>query len=189
MKRFELWHPAVPYVITQGFGIYNPAYKQFGFTRHNGIDCLIGKDKKLYAPCELSISFIGNQPEGAGIHIFAATREPFLFDDGKVAYVEITFMHLETVLVNVGDLVSAGDVLAVPDNTGFSTGPHTHIRCRRIDIDGRHLDINDVNDSFDHAPYFNGIEAPVAKEAQEIIIKEKNLIEMLIDYLKGRNLF
>ena len=36
------------------------------------------------------------------------------------------FAHNESVAVQVGDIVQAGQVIAYSDNTGNSTGPHVH---------------------------------------------------------------
>jgi hypothetical protein len=38
------------------------------------------------------------------------------------------YLHLNESLVSVGELVSAGDVIALSGGTGWSTGPHTHVQ-------------------------------------------------------------
>jgi len=43
----------------------------------------------------------------------------------------ISFCHLSRTLVKAGDIVKAGDVIALSGNSGRSTGPHLHITVRR----------------------------------------------------------
>ena len=44
--------------------------------------------------------------------------------------VQVWFAHNAAPLVRVGDIVQAGDPVAVSDNTGNSTGPHVHFEIR-----------------------------------------------------------
>ena len=44
------------------------------------------------------------------------------------------FMHLETLVVTVGDKVSQGDIIGTVGSTGRSTGPHLHYEVR---VDGQ----------------------------------------------------
>lgn len=179
MAKLELWHPCNPYIETQAWGLYNPAYQQFGFSRHNGRDFLLGSDKKLYAPIRARVTWVVDQIGGAGVHFIMNTLEKYDFPDGVSCYVEITLMHCEKILVSVGQEVAVGDVLAIADNTGFSTGPHTHMRCRRIRDDGTLIDNNDANGSFDHAPYFNGYSAQLGGLARMAIQLAKLVIESI----------
>ena len=66
--KLELFYPAKPFAITQGWGIKNPSYEQFGFSHHNGVDFILGKDKKLHAPCDLVVTDVGYN-SGAGNYI------------------------------------------------------------------------------------------------------------------------
>ncbi len=40
------------------------------------------------------------------------------------------YAHNNEILVEIGDHVDTGDILALSGNTGFSTGPHTHFEVR-----------------------------------------------------------
>lgn len=153
--KLSLTEPTKPFVITQEWGVRNSAYDQFGFTHHNGVDFRLGKDAKLFAPHEGEVSHVGWQPRGAGLYLCVRSREAYDFPDGKF-HVESTFMHLATTSVQVGQTVERGDPLAVADNTGFSTGPHTHWRLQRMKpVKGRWVvvDKNGAQNSVDPLQY------------------------------------
>lgn len=165
MKAFTLYYPAFPYRVNQGWGIRNPLYEQFGFSLHNGIDIALGEDKRLYAPFDGTIVRTGNQPNGGGIFLGLMSKDVYAFPDNKQARVLLDFLHNEKNVVTEGEEVVRGQLLAVGDNTGFSTGPHTHLQPRRIRSWNKKVgaalawtptDTNDANDSFDLTPYWNG---------------------------------
>ena len=157
MNRLELWFPAKPYIVTQAWGIYNSIYLQFGFNRHNGIDFLPGIDGLLYAPCKLTVTMAGYQEKGAGNYV-QGMSEPVEVN-GKTCIVELTFMHLESFNVKIGDILDIGDIIGVPGSSGFSTGPHTHLSCRRLNMTLGHIDENDASNTFDQSSFFNGFYA------------------------------
>ncbi len=113
------------------------------------------------------------EPAGGGIFISVLSDAEYSFDDGKVAYVLADYLHCDRLIQPEGEGVLTGTVLAVADNTGFSTGPHTHIQVRRVRKmplpapagtqayrigDGfflQNVDANDANGSFDPTPYFS----------------------------------
>lgn len=163
MSKLSLYYPAKPYRLNQGWGIYNPAYQQFGFSRHNGIDIALGSDSKLYAPFDYTVVRIGNQPNGGG-NFFGLMSGLYDWPDGQYR-VLLDMLHCERIDCKEGQVGKAGDYLAIADNTGFSTGPHTHLQPRRVknwnSVSGPalHFDLvdqNDANGSFDPIPYFNG---------------------------------
>lgn len=57
--------------------------------------------------------------------------------------------------IPVGTIVKVGDFVGFTGNTGFSTGPHTHVMGRRIDKAGNLIDKNDADNSFDLMPRWN----------------------------------
>ena len=186
MTKLELFYPAKPYRVTQGWGIFNPAYQQFGFTRHNGEDFALGADAKLYAPIRGTVVKTGNQQSGGGI--FLGIMSDDVYDDG--ARVLIDLLHCQELLIKEGDHVEVGDVVAIADNTGFSTGPHTHGQYRRIvgwngkigdALSFSLVDTNDANNSFDPRPFWNGYYATDATKVTGIL---KRIISLLQQALK-----
>lgn len=188
-------YPIHPFALNQGWGTLDPKdYSQFGFTRHNGIDVRIeGTDMAIRAPFSGTIVRTGNQPNGGGVFIGLLSDDTFEFPaftcstpDGVTiefpaasCRVLFDFLHLQSFTVQEGQHVNAKDILATPDNTGFSTGPHCHIQPRReflqpappntpasyrylngeILID---VDKNDANNSFDPTHFWSGIFADTA---------------------------
>jgi murein DD-endopeptidase MepM/ murein hydrolase activator NlpD len=202
--RFTFPWPVKPWVQTQAWGIYNTAYQRFGFTRHNGNDVLLGADKLIRSPFAGTVirpSTKENglwQPNGGGVFLSVLSDELFLFDDGKTAHVFADFLHCDRLIQPEGEKVLTGTVLAVADNTGFSTGPHTHVQLRRCSVvpggqyivDGNNvhlewLDQNEANNSFDPTPYFSKTYA-----ADQTVTKQygswQAFWQAIVETIKGR---
>lgn len=175
--KLELYYFSKPYTITQAWGIFNPAYQQFGFSRHNGIDSLPGNDSKIYSPIKMRIYNSEYNANGAGNFVRGITTEQWNVN-GQDCFVELTFMHLKESLCKVGDILGVGVLIGVADNTGFSTGPHTHLRCVRLKSDLSLMDSNDANNSFDHASFYNGY---FAGDANQV----KAILNQILELLKG----
>lgn len=98
----------------------------------------------------------GTAPAGASKN----TLDPYEFPDGKTAYVNITMMHMAAKSpVPVGTVLNVGDFVGMTGNTGFSTGPHTHVMGRWMDRNGAFIDKNDADNSFDLMAHWNGFYA------------------------------
>ena len=48
--------------------------------------------------------------------------------------------HMETIEVEAGDVVEAGDTIALVGSRGQSTGPHLHFEVHRGGMDGNRVD-------------------------------------------------
>lgn len=146
-----------PHVVTQAWGIKNPAYLQFGYSKHNGEDNAIGTDNKLWWMVQNCTVYDTDFGRYTGWRIKANTNDFYDFPDGVSARVNIILMHLaEKSRLQVGQVVNVGDFAGIPDNTGFSTGPHTHFMMRRIDKDGNLIDKNEADNSINPALYYTG---------------------------------
>lgn len=182
------WAPAKPLFITQAWGIKNPSYNQFGFSRHNGTDIAVGSDKKLYWPVENCQVYDTAWGDATGWRIKANTLDTYEFPDGKHGRINIILMHLDHKSpVAEGTVINVGDFCGVPDNTGFSTGPHTHVMGRRIDSTGALLDANDADNSFDLMEYWNGFYAVDKNVVIGTLSALVALYQQLLDALKKKH--
>jgi murein DD-endopeptidase MepM/ murein hydrolase activator NlpD len=82
---------------------------------HLGTDFAVPIGTKVLAPADGVITGAGKGSGGEGNYVI-------LDADGEVH----KFFHLSKILVHANDQVSAGDVIALSGNTGYSTGPHLH---------------------------------------------------------------
>jgi len=160
--NFELYYPAKPFTQTQGWGVLNTAYEQFGFNHHNGVDFALEADHELHCPVRMKVTDVGFN-SSAGNYIRAITTQTYAVL-GIQCYVGIMIMHMEKQAVVKGQICEVGDFLGIGDNTGFSTGPHTHMSVYRLAKDipdenqlGNRLDKDPAyNNTFDPTPFFNG---------------------------------
>lgn len=158
----EFHKPIYPWRVTQAWGILNPIYKRFGWEKHNGVDIALGVNAEIHAPFDGQVVRMGNQPQGGGIFLGFLSKNFYDFPDGVRCRVLFDFLHLSRTIAVENGVYGVGDLLAYADNTGFSTGPHTHIQCRRVKYENGQLivlDRNDANNSFDTEPYWSGIYA------------------------------
>ena len=75
-----------------------------------------------------------NNPQGYGtaliLRVFTQSYAGKGGGTAQVRSADIYFGHLATRLVKDGATVREGDILATPDSTGNSTGPHLHFEVR-----------------------------------------------------------
>ena len=173
--KLSLYYPVKPHKINRPWGFLSLAeYQRFGFSRHNGIDIALVNGQPIFVPLEADVLKIGNEPNGGGISVSILSSQENTFEDGKESYVFLDFLHCQEIKVSVGDHVLPGQLLALGDNTGITTGSHTHMQPRReqvvlappgatrvFKIKGEDkclvdFDSNDANNTFDPEPYFNG---------------------------------
>lgn len=105
--------------ITSGFGFrISPINRRREF--HNGIDIANKTNTDIYASASGIVTFSGyNGSYGRMIMISHGN-----------GYTTV-YAHNSKNLVNVGDKVSKGDVIAKLGSTGRSTGPHVHFEIRK----------------------------------------------------------
>jgi hypothetical protein len=163
MRRPSFYRECKPFSITQSWGIYNPAYLQFGYSKHNGTDYNRGKYESEYPlhwgldNCEV---YFSGYEENTGWCVKANSLDLYDFDDGKQAKINLILMHMkEQPMVKVGQILHVGDYVGLADNSGFSTGTHTHRNGRRVDTNFNKIDKNDASDSFDTMVYDSGYHA------------------------------
>lgn len=92
---------------------------------HDGID-LRCSYSRVYAMLPAKVKEVHHGNKGYGNYV--------ILDHGRM---ECLYGHLSTILVNEGDIISAGAVVALSGNTGKSNAPHLHIRLRK---EGKSID-------------------------------------------------
>lgn len=115
--------------VTQYFGnnfIHNGIWAYKSPPGHPGIDygCMDGS--KIKSCDKGQIINTSDRKDGYGNLVI------ILHDWGVSLY-----GHNKSFKVSVGDIVGAGDIISLSDNTGFSTGPHLHFE---IQINGKAID-------------------------------------------------
>ena len=121
LRRHPIKDPALRKV-TQGFGEHPDWYTQFGLKGHNGIDFGLPSGSVIQAVDDGIITEASYDPEGFGYYI----KVTHTWGDSLSAHLT----QPPAGKVDLNKKVKAGDVIAMSDNTGNSTGPHLHFGIR-----------------------------------------------------------
>lgn len=164
--ELKIYWPMKPYVVTQDWGnptdAYSKKFKDPNFKRHNGIDANVGRSGDIayqtqfpiYCPVDnFRVESVSYDEEGGGNQISLVSIDPVLVG-GMLCYARIWLCHGKKVLVKENYKPKLGELLMIGNNTGFSTGPHTHMGLYRVDGYGDKVDRNDATGSIDPAPFF-----------------------------------
>jgi septal ring factor EnvC (AmiA/AmiB activator) len=104
------------YRLTQTFGVNPEAYARFGLKGHNGLDHAVPTGTPLYAMISGTVIEAINDATGYGLYVK-------IENDKEGALVG----HMKSFSVKAGDKVVEGETLiGYSNNTGNSSGPHTH---------------------------------------------------------------
>lgn len=137
-------------VISQKFG--NPAkmYTDLGLLGHNGIDYACKTGTKIKACADGEVTYAGGDIlSGIGIVIIHPQFN-----------IKSIYWHLKSFSVKVGDKVKQGQVIALSDNTGRSTGPHLHFAIKPVQLNeagwlwDNTENTNGYRGAIDPMPYF-----------------------------------
>lgn len=112
------------YPISQGFGQNPEVYQRFGMPAHNGLDYACPEGTKITACAD------GNVVKSE-LHTAYGNIVKIKHNGGYFSLCA----HLSKRLVNVGENVKKGDLIALSGSTGYSTGPHLHFGIQSV-IDG-----------------------------------------------------
>lgn len=85
-------------------------------SRHSGID--------LAAPIGTEVKSPNNGKVTLAMNGLLSTGNTLVIDHGMGLFT--SYYHLDTIIVNVGDVVEKGSTVGTVGTTGFSTGPHLH---------------------------------------------------------------
>lgn len=117
------------YDLTQTYGHTDFAHSSGGYADdfHDGVDFGVPSGTSLYAPMGGMVVFSGWQ-KGYGNTVMVR------LDNGYT----LQLSHLSALPLSYGTKVSGGSVIGISGSTGWSTGPHVHIRL--VDPSGKSVD-------------------------------------------------
>jgi len=170
--KLTLKHPLKIFQINQPFGVnFLSFYKDSGMKGHNGIDFYALDATPVYATHDGRVTFTGYDDAG-GLGVVIRTEEKFDYYNTSTgalepSYLKTIYWHLkkDTIKVTGGQQVKAGDLIALSNNTGRSTGPHLHFALKPIykgEQDWTWYNLEQNNGFFgaiDPMPYFEGTES------------------------------
>lgn len=143
-------YPCEPFIISQPFGAPGQFYTDQGLLGHNGIDiavpngtqvrCVNKKKSRITKIIEGTVDPITNT-RGKGM--WCTEVEP----DEQGRYLVTSYWHLQEFLKTEIDVILPGDVIALSNNTGHSSGPHLHFGAKyyKKDTQGNFYTINTNN--------------------------------------------
>ena len=98
-------------------------------TLHQGVDLAAPMYTPEYAAAD-GVVLRAGAASGFGLAVY------ILHESGDVT----VYGHMDSITVNAGDYVDAGDTIALLGNTGQSTGPHLHFEVRQGGENGTPID-------------------------------------------------
>lgn len=125
--KLQLSFPTSYVSINQAFGKNdNPIYAQLGMKGHNGIDFFAPDGTPVMAMHDGTVTYVGLDGSNGNL-VVIMTDTMFDYLDGQ-AYYKSLYGHLKTgtFKVTAGTKVKVGQVIALADNTGASSGSHLH---------------------------------------------------------------
>lgn len=110
----------------------NPIYQQLGMKGHNGIDFYAPDGTPVYASHDGVVTYAGLDGSNGNL-IVIMTEDMFDYND-EIVYFKTLYCHLKTgtYKVTANQKVKAGDLIALADNTGASSGSHLHFGCKPV---------------------------------------------------------
>jgi predicted flap endonuclease-1-like 5' DNA nuclease len=113
--------------ITQKFGANPQVYIKFGLPGHEGVDFMAPNGSEIYSVADGFVSDVRldgsadpmNKPYGNQIRV-----------QHVEGYLTI-YAHLAEVVVTRGQVVKAGQLIGLADNTGHSAGSHLHLTLKK----------------------------------------------------------
>ena len=158
--KLLLQHPVKDVQINQKFGENAlPLYQQLGMKGHNGIDYHAPDGTPVLASHDGTVTYAGLDGSNGNL-VVIMTDTTFEYGDGE-AYFKTLYGHLKTgtFKVTAGTKVKAGQVIALADNTGASSGSHLHYGLKPVqqgekDWEWYNLEKNNgYNGAIDPSPY------------------------------------
>lgn len=188
MRKLELFYPVKPFVVVQGWGVNGDYYQSHGINikGHNGYDLVASDGQPVYAAHDGIVTYAG--VDGANGELCVIRTEDKRDYNGSESYFKTMYCHLQrgSYRVKPGQRVQVGDIIALSDNTGFSTGSHLHFGLKPVrpgEQDWQWYNLeqdNGYNGAIDPTPYFSGLYAADYRGIRDKILSMIKIIENLI---------
>jgi murein DD-endopeptidase MepM/ murein hydrolase activator NlpD len=113
---------------------YESVYTALGMKGHTGLDLYAPMYTPIYSSQDGIVQEIQAERErGFGLGI-VTERKHFCIETGKDEYFKIRYWHNHSHYVKLGDKVKIGQLIALADNTGISTGSHLHYEIKPVKV-------------------------------------------------------
>ena len=142
----DIVRPIEPFELTQGFGVNPDLYKRFGLKGHNGWDLKTKFNdtpkgfRYILSSWKSTLYIQGNQGNdgyGKYFDVIVSLNNTY----------KLTYAHCLTIYPF--SIKQEGEVIAISDNTGNSTGSHLHLTVKRGKLtNGKFVSDNNNNDYF-----------------------------------------
>ena|SRR3990167_6306496 len=152
------------YPISQYFGENPQIYSRFGLKGHNGWDIACPTGTILVSPHNGIVTEIAIDLDGYGEYLKIENDA-----EGSL------LAHNKQILVKIGQQVDQGQTIVISNNTGFSTGPHSHWGYFRKPRDRK----NGFNGYIDPTPYIDGGGIILPPEEEEEMITDQTKIPQI----------
>ncbi|MEG1705290.1 MAG: M23 family metallopeptidase [Clostridia bacterium] len=119
--------------VTYPYGVVDNNYAS---GRHDGIDMGNSQNPNVYSIIDGIVSYAGweninNTKQGFGLYV------SIKFDSNNKGFKKVFFAHLNEIKCSVNQAVNPATIIGVMGNTGFTTGPHTHVEIREYNSNGK----------------------------------------------------
>jgi FtsZ-binding cell division protein ZapB len=123
------------YAVSQYYGNNPSYYSQFGFAGHEGVDWATPTGVKILAPFDYKIVQDIDDLKSGAYGNYIVCWDP-------IQKCAIWFCHLKENYIKNGQTGKRGDLLALSDNSGNSTGPHLHVNFVETNGNAERLNTN-----------------------------------------------
>jgi murein DD-endopeptidase MepM/ murein hydrolase activator NlpD len=190
--KLSLFYPLKPWRVNQPFGNVLPMYTALGLKGHNGMDLYAVDSQPVRAAHDGVVVFTGEDGSG-GLGVVLRTLNKFDYLDGyKQSWYKTIYWHLKpgTFKVKAGDKVATGDILALADNTGMSTGTHLHWGLKPVYKGEKDWEwwnaeqTNGYKGAINPQSYLTGIHAEDVVRYKGLLVSLVGLLEKLLALIK-----
>lgn len=170
------------YPITQRFGQnLNNYYQADGLKGHQGIDFGCPNGTPVYSSVNGTVIATSTDLlKGWGVAVLSTDKFQY---KNKECFLDTIYWHLKenSLVVKIGDVVKAGDLLGLSNNTGRTTGPHLHFSIIPLETDGSRKPLEEYGNG-----YHSCVDPAIWLDIPDPLLKYKELQILLNKY--GANL-